>query len=143
MYGMAKLGAAVASACGALVLALVVLAAGIASSVAAQGAVGVTILAQLARDECVARGPVPGLSADQAANAETIVAASFALSAGERGAQIALMVAYTESSLENLGPEAGNDGSLGLFQQRAAAGWGTPSEEQDPTAATGMFVERL
>jgi cell wall-associated NlpC family hydrolase len=53
------------------------------------------------------------------------------------------MVAYTESSLENLGPESGNDGSLGLFQQRVAAGWGTASEEQDPTDAAGMFVERL
>ena len=45
--------------------------------------------------------------------------------------------------MENLGPELGNDGSLGLFQQRAAAGWGTASEEQDPTDAAGMFVERL
>ena len=71
------------------------------------------------------------------------MAAALALGAGEEGAQIALMVAYTESSLENLGPELGNDGSLGLFQQRAAAGWGTPSEEQDPTDAAGMFVERL
>ena len=76
-------------------------------------------------------------------NAETIAAAAEALGAGEQGAQIALMVAYTESSLENLGPESGNDGSLGLFQQRVAAGWGTASEEQDPTDAAGMFVERL
>ena len=143
MYGAAKLGAGLASACGALVLALVVMAAGTGSSVAAQGAVGVTVLGQLAADECVASGPVPGLSAEQATNAESIVAAAFALGAGTDGAQIALMVAYTESSLENLGPESGNDGSLGLFQQRAAAGWGTPSEEQDPRAATGMFIERL
>ena len=143
MYGAAKLGAGLASACGALVLALVVMAAGTGSSVAAQGAAGVTVLGQLAADECVASGPVPSLSAEQATNAETIVAAALALGAGTDGAQIALMVAYTESSLENLGPESGNDGSLGLFQQRAAAGWGTPSEEQDPTDAAGMFVERL
>ncbi len=143
MDGAAKVGAGVAGVCGALVLALVVLAGGTGSSVAAQGAVAVTVLGQLAQDECVVSGPVPSLSATQAANAETIVAAAVALGTGEEGAQIALMVAYTESSLENLGPEAGNDGSLGLFQQRAAAGWGTASEEMDPTDAAGMFVERL
>ena len=53
------------------------------------------------------------------------------------------MTAYTESSLANLGPEPGNDGSLGLFQQRAAAGWGTAAEEQEPTDATGMFIQQL
>src|SRR5271170_254974 len=143
MHGAAKVGAGVAGACGALVLGLVVLSWGTGSSVAAQGAVAVTVLGQLAQDECVTSGPVPSLSGAQAANAEIIVAAALALGAGEEGAQIALMVAYTESSLENLGPELGNDGSLGLFQQRAAAGWGTASEEQDPTDAAGMFVERL
>ena len=143
MYGAAKVGAGVAGACGALVLGLVVLAGGTGSSVAAQGAVAVTVLGQLAADECVASGPVPSLSGAQATNAETIVAAALTLGAGEEGAQIALMVAYTESSLENLGPELGNDGSLGLFQQRVAAGWGTASEEEDPTDAAGMFVERL
>ena len=84
MYGAAKVGAGLASACGALVLALVVLAAGTGSSVAAQGAVGVTVLGQLAQDECVASGPVPSLSAEQATNAETIVAAALALGAGDR-----------------------------------------------------------
>jgi peptidoglycan DL-endopeptidase CwlO len=143
MDGTVKVGVGVAGAFGALVLGLAVLAGGTGSSVAAQGAVPDSVLGQLAQDECAASGPVPSLSAEQAANAETIVAAALALGAGERGAQIALMVAYTESSLENLGPELGNDGSLGLFQQRAAAGWGTTSEEEDPTDAAGMFVERL
>ena len=143
MYGIAKVGVGLAGAFGALVLGLVALAGGTGSSVAAQGAVAVSVLGQLAADECVASGPVPTLSAAQAANAETIVAAADALGAGDQGAQIALMVAYTESSLENLGSVLGNDGSLGLFQQRAAAGWGTASEEQDPTDAAGMFVQRL
>ena len=143
MYGAAKVGAGVVSAFGALVLALVVLAGGTGSSVAAQGAVGVTVLGQLAQTSawpavrCRAsrrnRPPTPRPSWPRP---------SHSVRATE-GAQIALMVAYTESSLENLGPELGNDGSLGLFQQRAAAGWGTPSEEQDPTDAAGMFVERL
>ena len=53
------------------------------------------------------------------------------------------MTAYTESTLENLGPESGNDGSLGLFQQRVAAGWGTAAEEEDPNDATAMFIQHL
>jgi cell wall-associated NlpC family hydrolase len=141
MYGVVKVGAGATGAFGAFVLALVVLAGGTGPSIAAQGAA--SVLGQLGQDECVASGAVPSLSLAQADNAETIVAAAEALGAGEQGAQIALMVADTESSLENLGPELGNDGSLGLFQQRVAAGWGTASEEQDPTDAAGMFVERL
>jgi hypothetical protein len=58
-------------------------------------------------------------------------------------AEIAVMTAYTESHLENLGPEDGNQGSLGLFQQRASQGWGTPAEEQIPAEATAMFIQRL
>jgi cell wall-associated NlpC family hydrolase len=93
---------------------------------------------------CAISGPVPGLNAAQAANAEQIVTATFAISAESAlAARIALMTAYTESGLTNLGPEGGNDGSLGLFQQRAVEGWGTPAEEMNPTDATDMFVQRL
>jgi peptidoglycan DL-endopeptidase CwlO len=102
-----------------------------------------SLLGQLALEECVVSGPLPNLSATQAANAETIVAAAEVLGAGDHGARIALMAAYTESSLNNLGPESSNEGSLGLFQQRVAAGWGTASEEQDPADAAGMFVQHL
>ena len=63
MYGVAKVGAGVAGAFGAVVLGLVCLAGGTGSSVGAQGAVAVTVLGQLAQDECVASGPVPDLSA--------------------------------------------------------------------------------
>lgn len=136
-------GVGIAGALLALVLGLVILAGGTGSSAAAQGAAAVSVLGQLQQNECVATGPVPTLSAAQASNAETIVAAADALGAGGKGAQIALMTAYTESGLNNLGPESGNDGSLGLFQQRTAAGWGTPAQEQDPTDATGMFIEHL
>ena len=136
-------GVGIAGALLALVLGLVTLAGGTGSSAAAQGAAAVSVLGQLQQNECVATGPVPTLDAAQASNAETIVAAADALGAGGKGAQIALMTAYTESGLNNLGPESGNDGSLGLFQQRAATGWGTPAQEQDPTDATGMFVEHL
>ncbi len=136
-------GVGIAGALLDLVLGLVILAGGTGSSAAAQGAAAVSVLGQLQQNECVATGPVPTLSAAQASNAETVVAAAEALGAGSQGAQIALMTAYTESGLNNLGPESGNDGSLGLFQQRAAAGWGTPAQEQNPTDATGMFIEHL
>ena len=138
-----KVGTAVVVAFGSLLLSLVTLAGGTGSSVGAQGAVAVSVLGQLQEEECVPTGSVPTLSAAQASNAEVIVAAAETLGAGEHGAQIALMTAYTESSLENLGPEEGNDGSLGLFQQRVAAGWGTAAEEEDPSDATAMFIQHL
>ena len=50
------------------------------------------VLGQLAQDECVVQGPLPTLSAAQAMNAEVIASAAEALGAGQRGAQIALMV---------------------------------------------------
>ena len=107
MYGVAKLGAGVASVGGALVLALVVVAGGIASSLAAQGAVGVTD-PRPARPRRV-RGPRSGARTlgGSGRQRRDHRGRGLALGAGERGAQIALMVAYTESSLENLGPEAG------------------------------------
>ena len=101
-------------------------------------------VASEAAGACVVAGPVAGLDAGQAANAGMVVSAALAGSGEDLGvARIALMVAYTESSLRNLGPLVGNDGSLGLFQQRADAGWGSPVEEMDPTAATGLFVQHL
>ena len=122
----------------ALVLGLVTLAG------ASTGTVATSATVTQLEQTCTVSGPVPGLDAGQAANAEAIVTASFALS-GENGrvARIALMTAATESGLVNLGPMAGNLDSLGLFQQRASQGWGTPAEEMDPAKATGMFVQRL
>jgi len=79
---------------------------------------------------CAATGVLPTLNAAQSSNAETITAVAESLGAGDRVAQIALMTAYTESTLENLGPETDNDGSLGLFQQRVAAGWGTAAKSK-------------
>jgi len=72
---------------------------------------------------------------------------------GRPGAMIALMAALTESHLQMLAntgayPESGtypNDGngsdhdSLGLFQMRPAAGWGTVAELMDPTYQTRAF----
>lgn len=140
------LGVAVAAAALASLLGLVIVAGAASGTSSVVTTTALTaMLSTLANEEmCVATGPVHGLSAAQASNAEAIVAASNTLSAeNPRVAQIALMTAYDESGLVNLGPRAGNDGSLGLFQQRVAAGWGTAAEEMDPTAATGMFVSHL
>jgi cell wall-associated NlpC family hydrolase len=130
----------VALAAAALVVGLVVITGG---TTAASAGGGSTIPAALGGD-CAAGGIVAGLSPAQSANAEEIVAASEGLSSGSPlAARIAVMTAYTESGLNDLGPMPDNNGSLGLFQQRASQGWGTSAEEEDPTAATAMFVEGL
>ena len=131
MDSAVKAGMALAALSATLVLALMIVAGGTSQPATGQP------------EACVATGVVPTLSAAQSSNAETIVAVAQTLGAGDHGAQIALMTAYTESTLEDLGPESGNDGSLGLFQQRAAAGWGTAAEEEDPTDGTGMFIQHL
>jgi peptidoglycan DL-endopeptidase CwlO len=93
---------------------------------------------------CAISGPVRGLSEEQAANAEVVVSTAMADAAEDPlAARIAVMVSYTESGLDDLGPLPGNAGSLGLFQQRASQGWGTPAQEMNAAAATAMFVSRL
>jgi hypothetical protein len=97
-----------------------------------------------ASQACVITGPIDNLNSAQAAIADAVGSAAFAAS-GESLVviRIALMVAYTESGLRNLGPQPSNDDSLGVFQQRASQGWGTPSQELNPAAATGLFVQHL
>ena len=65
-----KVGIAAVAVAGGLILGLVMLAGGTGSSVAAQGAVAVSVLGQLQEEECVPTGPVPTLSAAQSSNAE-------------------------------------------------------------------------
>ena len=110
----------------------------------AQDATSASILtvAELAAQNCELSGPVPGLTADQATYADAIVSAAMAASdENKRASRIALMVALTESDLENL--DHGGQGSLGLFQQRPSQGWGTAAQLLDPTYATDAFVRRL
>ena len=125
----------------AFVLSLAILAGG------TEGAANedATLVAAVSQTQCGGLpGSIPTLDATQAANAAVIVATAAGAS-GEsvRAEQIALMVALTESDLENDGPRNGNGGSLGLFQQRSTTGWGTTAEELDPTDATAMFVQHL
>jgi cell wall-associated NlpC family hydrolase len=134
--------AALGAALGLLgLVGAVALVAGALSSSASSGAL--VTLAEAAQS-CAVSGPVRGLSGEQAANAEVVVSTAMADSAEDAlTARIALMVAYSESALRDLGPMSGNAGSLGLFQQRASQGWGSASEEMNPAEATAMFVGRL
>ena len=107
-------------------------------------AMSITVAEVLASQACTPSGSVPGLTPTQSGYANQIVAATFADSGeSQPAARIAVMVALTESDLQNLGPRPGNGGSLGLFQQRVSQGWGTAAQEMDPTTATGMFVYHL
>jgi peptidoglycan DL-endopeptidase CwlO len=130
---------------GAIAAGFVMSVAVLAGVVGGQGSSAAALASlELASQSCLVSGPVSGLSAEQAQNAEVIVTTAFADSGEDAGvARIALMVADTESTLRNLGPLSDNLDSLGLFQQRSSQGWGTPSEEMDPAEATAMFVSRL
>ncbi len=80
---------------------------------------------------------IPGLTAEMATNARIIVKVGRDLGVGNRGLVIALTAAMQESSLRNL--SYGDRDSLGLFQQRPRARWGTPAQLQDPAYAARLF----
>ncbi len=54
-----------------------------------------------------------------------------------RATLVAIMTALQESQLQNL--SYGDRDSLGLFQQRPSAGWGTPQQIMDPRYAVDAF----
>jgi len=140
---MRAAAATVAALMVSLVVAVSILGGVIGSgSARATGAVAAVELA--AQTSCTFGGVVTGLSAEQSSDAEAIVSSASALSAENHlAARIALMTAYDESNLVNLGAAPGNAGSIGLFQQRVSQGWGTVAQEEDPTDATAMFVQHL
>ncbi|MHB1171077.1 MAG: LysM peptidoglycan-binding domain-containing protein [Lacisediminihabitans sp.] len=78
-----------------------------------------------------------GLSAEMATNAATIVKVGKSLGVSDYGLVIALAAAMQESSLRNL--SYGDLDSVGLFQQRPSAGWGTPNQLTDPVYASKLF----
>jgi hypothetical protein len=93
-----------------------------------------------------ASGPgaaVAGTSLDDAqlANARTIRDVGLALAISARGQVVALATAMTESGLRNL--NYGDRDSLGLFQQRPSAGWGTRAQIMDPVYASTKFYQAL
>ncbi len=118
-------------------------------AVVAGGATGpatqnASLAALVSEAQCQGTGTLATLSASQSSNAETVVSV-VAAATGENALaeRIALMTAVTESDLHDYGPRAADAGSLGLFQQRVVAGWGTAAQEQNPSDAAGMFVQHL
>jgi hypothetical protein len=81
------------------------------------------------------------ISPAQYANASTIVRQTLAKRMGVRSAVIGIATAMQESRLLNLG--YGTADSLGLFQQRPSAGWGTAQQIMTPSYAAGTFLTAL
>lgn len=82
-----------------------------------------------------------GWSAEQRANAATIVSVGRAMGVPDRGLIVALVTAMQESTLVNL--PGGDRDSAGLFQQRPSQGWGSFDQVTDPAYASQAFFEHL
>ncbi|MBT8224702.1 MAG: M23 family metallopeptidase [Dactylosporangium sp.] len=83
-----------------------------------------------------------GLSVEQASNAAIIVTAGQRMRVPSSGWVIAIATGLRASGLINR-TAAAEDGTLGLFDQRPAQGWGTVDEIADPPHAAGAFYEAL
>ncbi|GAB2675054.1 hypothetical protein GCM10027088_62590 [Nocardia goodfellowii] len=81
-------------------------------------------------------------NAEQLHNARRIVEVVARRGMPPYAAVVALATALQESTLRNLTVAVDYD-SLGLFQQRPSAGWGTPEQLTDPEYATGAFLDAL
>lgn len=77
------------------------------------------------------------LDDEQIANARIIIQVGRERGVPDRGIAIALGTAMVESWIRNL--DWGDRDSLGLFQQRPSAGWGTADQILDPARATAVF----
>jgi hypothetical protein len=80
---------------------------------------------------------VAGLDSEQSRNAAVITALGQQAGVPTHGLQIALATAMQESGLRKL--PYGDRDSLGLFQQRPSAGWGTAEQLLDPVYAARAF----
>lgn len=81
------------------------------------------------------------LSDEMAANAKLIIETGRNLGVPDYGIVIALATAMQESSLRNV--SFGDRDSVGLFQQRPSAHWGTKAEIMDATYAAKAFFGGL
>jgi LysM repeat protein len=77
------------------------------------------------------------LSPTMAANARTIISVGRSLGVPDYGLVVALSAAAQESDLLNL--PYGDRDSVGLFQQRPSAGWGTVAQLTSPSYAAALF----
>ena len=82
-------------------------------------------------------GVVTPMSAEMRQNAQTIVSVGRGAGVNHAGLVVALAAAAQESGLRNV--DYGDRDSLGLFQQRPSAGWGTPEQIMDPVRASRAF----
>jgi hypothetical protein len=95
------------------------------------------------QERCVATagGRSVTVDLDQAHYASIIVGVSVRRGLPPRAASIALATVYQETGIRNL--DHGDLDSVGLFQQRPSAGWGTAKQLQDPYYATNAFYDAL
>jgi LysM repeat protein len=82
-------------------------------------------------------GIVTPMSAEMRVNAQTIVSVGRGAGVSDAGLIVALAAAAQESGLRNV--DYGDRDSLGLFQQRPSAGWGTPEQVLDPVRSSLAF----
>jgi cell wall-associated NlpC family hydrolase len=130
---------AAAGVAATLVLAVVVLAGGVSGPSVSSA---VASVAQAASEACLVTGPVPGLGAGEAANADAVVSAAMAASGEDASAsQVALDAALAMSGLKDL--VGRGNGALGLYQELPSPTWGTSAQLTDPPSATVAFVGHL
>jgi hypothetical protein len=92
--------------------------------------------------QCVAdAGGEVSLDPEQMANAATIGAVGIRRKLPTHALVVALAAAMQESKLRNL--PGGDRDSLGLFQQRPSADWGTREQIADPRYAANAFYTEL
>lgn len=77
------------------------------------------------------------LTSEMRSNAEIIIEVGRDLGVNDYGITIALATAMQESSLRNI--DWGDRDSVGLFQQRPSAGWGTASDLTTPAYSAQLF----
>ncbi|MEV4411450.1 hypothetical protein [Catellatospora sp. NPDC049609] len=84
-------------------------------------------------------------NADQKRNAEVIIETGQKMGLPPRAWVIAVATAAQESTLNNFGHlgDRNDHDSLGLFQQRPSAGWGTPEQITDPVYSAKAFYNGL
>jgi hypothetical protein len=85
------------------------------------------------------------LDSAQRDNAKAIVKATQEMKLPPRAAVIAVATSMQETKLNNYGDlgTANDHDSLGLFQQRPSAGWGTPQQLTNPDYSTKAFLKGL
>jgi hypothetical protein len=81
------------------------------------------------------------LDQEQAQNAAIIAGIATQRRLVPRAVSIALTTAFQESGIRNL--DYGDLDSVGIFQQRPAAGWGTVEQIMDPYYSTNAFYDAM